>query len=171
MTRRVNGVPGTVRAMSYAQRTTHAARDHALTSLYGVPMPPSDRGRAFAALLLAARKRKGLRQEDVAERSGVSRRTLTRWEGGNAEKTDPDGVRAVCDVLGIDLTDAAIALGYVDPGPRPEPPPDPTLEEVLDMFRDPRVPEEMKFEALRYLRYLRTQPAGPPTTRPGEIAS
>lgn len=157
--------------MSYARHTTHATRDQALTSIYGVPMPPSDRGRAFAALLVAARKRKGLRQEDVAERSGVSRRTLTRWEGGNAERTDADGVRAVCEVLGINLTDAAIALGYVDPEPRPEPPPDPTLEEILDMWRDDTVPEEVKWEALRYLRYLRTQPAGPPTRRQGEIAS
>jgi transcriptional regulator with XRE-family HTH domain len=157
--------------MSYAQRTTHVTRDHALTSIYAATMPPSDRGRAFAALLLAARKRKGLRQEDVAERSGVSRRTLTRWEGGNAERTDADGVRAVCEVLGIDPTDAAIALGYVDPGPRPEPPPNPTLEEVIDMFLDDRVPDEVKWEAVRYLRYLRTQPAGPPTARPGEIAS
>ena len=161
------------RAVSYAQRTTHATRDRQPTSIYSDPMPPSvppsDHGHDWAKLLLAARKRKGLTQEDVADLSGVSRRTLTRWEGGNAEKTHPAGVRAVCQTLGIHLADAAVALGYLDHEPSTDPPPDPTLEEITAMWRDPRVPDSVKWEGLRYLQYLWSQP--PVSGEPGEAVS
>jgi transcriptional regulator with XRE-family HTH domain len=42
---------------------------------------PSD-GDPFATLLQAARERRGLRQEDVADALGVSRTLITKWEAG-----------------------------------------------------------------------------------------
>ena len=159
--------------MSYAQHKTYATRDHALTSHYGVHMPTPERGQAFARLIIEGRKRKGWRQEDLVDASGVSRRTLTRWEGGNAERTDPEGVRAVVLALGIDPLEAAIALGYVNPEEDNTPEPvrrDPALQELIDMFEDPNIPETTKTAALDYLRYLRSKPQ-PPKTGESRAAS
>lgn len=142
--------------MSYTQHATRIARDHALTSNYGVHMPTPERGKAFARLIIEGRRRKGWRQEDLVAASGVSRRTLTRWEGGNAERTDPEGVRAVCRALGIDPVDAAIALGYVDHDDDTTEPEDPTLQELIEIFLDKKTPESVKLAALDYLRYLRS---------------
>lgn len=134
-------------------------RDLALTSTYGVTMPDPERGQAFARLLVTARKRRGWRQEDLVEKSGVSRRTLTRWEGGDASSVDSQKVRAVCLALGIDPREAAIALGYIteeEAGPIARHF-TPTIEEIIEMFEDPDVPEQVKFAGLQYLRYLRAQ--------------
>ena len=159
--------------MSYAQHKTHIARDHALTSHYGVHMPTPERGQAFARLIVEGRKRRGWRQEDLEKASGVSRRTITRWENGDAQKTEADKVRAVVRVLGINPLEAAIALGYVNPEEDDTPEPvhrDPALQELIEMFEDPSVPEATKTAALDYLRYLRNKPQ-PPETGESRAAS
>ncbi|MEU7980546.1 helix-turn-helix transcriptional regulator [Micromonospora sp. NPDC049081] len=87
--------------------------------MYETPPPRTrsgrgaQRGQAFAALIVAARRRHGLTQDDVIVRSKVSRSTLLRWEAGDATRPNPDHVRAVCNAVGVDQRDALMALGYL----------------------------------------------------------
>lgn len=90
----------------------------ALSSGYGVAMREdvTSEGAPFADLLRGARRDAGLLQEDVIQRSGVSRSTYLRWEAGDVgRRPDLDGVRAVCRVLDVNPRSAAIALGLVTP--------------------------------------------------------
>lgn len=133
-----------------------------------VPGPPTNnRGEVFAALIREGRRRLGLTQDALVERSGVSRSTILRWESGDASRPDSEQVRAVCQALGIDPRRAAVALGYLEPedlNPPNEPrePLAPDLEEVVEMLQDPRIPTEQKTAWVRYLRYLRDQGGNPP---------
>lgn len=132
-----------------------------LTSTYGDPVPKAEGGQRFAALLREYRARVELRQEDVADASGVSLSTVNRWERGVVVNPKPDEVRAVCRVLKLPPIKAAIALGYVDTDEWDEPEPPrtftPTVEEVIDMFMDDDMPDDVKFAGIQYLRYLRRQ--------------
>jgi transcriptional regulator with XRE-family HTH domain len=58
----------------------------------------------FAANARAARAHKGLRQQDVAERGGIGRSTLSLIEGGGRRVTLED-ILAVCTGLGVPLAD------------------------------------------------------------------
>lgn len=73
---------------------------------------------AFADLITTHRTRHGLSQRDLAEKAGVDRGTVIRWESGDATTPDADSLRAVCRTLGITYLSALIALG------------NPTVEEV-----------------------------------------
>lgn len=70
-------------------------------------------GEVFAATLRGARLRANLTQGQAAERCGVTRTTIVRWESGRAERPDPDALRALCAALDLDLARAVIALGYL----------------------------------------------------------
>jgi transcriptional regulator with XRE-family HTH domain len=130
--------------------------------LDAVPNDAGERGTAFANLIREARRRLGLTQEQVIDGSGVSKTTLIRWEGGKAERPDPDQVRELCRFLGVDPAEAAIALGYLK---REDLAPvevqgralDPAILEVIDTLEDPNVSEAAKVEWLKYLRFLREQ--------------
>lgn len=155
--------------MGYARHLTYAAHRRPVTSTYGVPMPPDERGKAFAKLITEARHKKGWRQEDLVAATGISRRTLSRWEGGDAERPDPDQVRAVCLALGVDPRLAAVALGYLSAdevgGAVPERQPlTPEEEEVLEILRDPKVPSAAKEPLIDHLRFLRDQRRNPRKT-------
>jgi transcriptional regulator with XRE-family HTH domain len=145
--------------MSYARPVTHVAHREALTSIYGVPMPVDDRGKAFAKLIIDGRQKRSWRQDDLVAASGVSRRLLTRWEGGEAERPDPEKVRAVCLALGIDPREAAVALGYLTEDEiapaKPARPLDPEEQEILEILRDPTVPSAEKAPLIATLRFLR----------------
>jgi transcriptional regulator with XRE-family HTH domain len=130
-------------------------------------MPQPGRKDAFANLIKEGRRRRGWRQEDLVAASGVSRRTLTRWEGGDAERPDLDQVRAVCIALGIRPIDAAIALGLlnsdeIDQPPGPVRAADPIGDEIADVLQDTRVPAAAKEALLTLLRQFRTRPADEP---------
>lgn len=127
-------------------------------SPYSCVMPDATAALTFAELIANARRRKGWSQEDLETHSGVSRSTISRWERGLADKPEPEHVRAVCTVLGVDPRRAAVALGYLTTeeieGPS-RPLLDPAVEEVLDILQDPAVPEDEKKSWITYLRYLR----------------
>jgi len=130
--------------------------------LGAVPNDASERGAAFAKLLRDARKRAGLTQREVIEGSGISKTTYIRWEGGYAERPDPDQVRLVCKFLRIDPRQAAVALGYLTPeditlGGEPGRKLDPAILEVIEALEDPQVSDSEKREWIRYLMYLRQQ--------------
>ena len=50
--------------------------------------------------ILALRKARGWSQEELAERIGVTRQAVSRWESG-AAKPDADKTIAVCDLFGV----------------------------------------------------------------------
>jgi transcriptional regulator with XRE-family HTH domain len=109
----------------------------------------------FADLIADARRAKGMSQEDLEAASGVSRGTLSRWERGVGDRPEPENVRAVCAVLGIDPRWAAVSLGYLTAaeveGPgllRPE------VEQVLAMLEDPTLPAEDRDKWIDYLKFL-----------------
>jgi transcriptional regulator with XRE-family HTH domain len=134
----------------------------ALTCAYGVPVAADDDGgRRFAALLREYRGRLGLRQQDVAEKSGVSLSTISRWERGEVVNPKPDEVRAVCRVLNLGQIKAVVALGYVDAesvDELPEAPQyQPTTMEIIELLEDPTVPREVKRAARSYVQFLRSQ--------------
>ncbi len=128
-----------------------------------VPQQPNPRGEAFGALVREARREAGMTQEELVDRSGVSRSTILRWESGDASRPDPDQVRALCLALGVDPRRAAVALGYLSPedldlpgGPTL----DPKVAEAVRLLEDPRIPAAEKESIVGYLRYLANRPTG-----------
>lgn len=147
----------------------------ALASAYGHPVADDDGGKRFAALLRTHRTAAELRQEDVADRSGVSLSTISRWERGQVENPKPTELRAVCRVVKLRTVAACEALGYLDPAELadiPQPPREhgPTVEEIISIFENPDVPHEVKYATLQYLRWLRHQNESGPGT-PSQAAS
>lgn len=120
-----------------------------------------DRDVTFGALVRAARESKGMTQDDLAEATGISRTTISRWERGDGGRYEPDQVRVVFDALGIDIREAVVALGFATRDQLGLPPAPPrmftaTIEEVIQILEDPAVPEDQKREWVEYLRF-RTQ--------------
>lgn len=72
--------------------------------------------------ILNLRKARGWSQEELAERVGVSRQAVSRWESDSA-KPDADKIISVCDLFGVSadylLRDAAMA-DSVDPAAKQE---------------------------------------------------
>lgn len=98
------------------------ARPVAVQSGAGTRKPASDTSRtpakrataaAFSALIVGARHSLGLTQDKVVHATGISKTTLIRWEAGRAERPEPERVRALCLLLGINPVDAVIALGFL----------------------------------------------------------
>lgn len=50
--------------------------------------------------ILSMRKARGWSQEELAERIGVSRQAVSRWESDSA-KPDADKIVAICDLFGV----------------------------------------------------------------------
>jgi DNA-binding Xre family transcriptional regulator len=56
------------------------------------------------------RQRRGINQDDLADRVGVDRKTLMRIEGGKTERVDLGHLIGICEALGIRPSDAVAAL-------------------------------------------------------------
>jgi transcriptional regulator with XRE-family HTH domain len=126
--------------------------------------PKDTAGRPFADLIRATRLRARMSQDDLAEESGVARTTIVRWEKGPT-LVDPVAVRKVAAVLGIDMRDVVVALGYLtrdEMGLPPEPPRvvDPAYADTLAAFADPKVPAREKAEWAEYLRWQYSRQKG-----------
>lgn len=67
----------------------------------------------FGTLVQQARKRAGLTQQELADRTGLHRTTVVNWERGVSVPPNPDAFRAVCYALGIDPCGGVVALGYL----------------------------------------------------------
>ncbi len=79
-------------------------------SCYNPPMPvPNADGEyqilPFGNALRFYRKRKGLRQEDLAEETGLSQTTLSTWEGRAEAPSDDFALSVISDVLEVSLDD------------------------------------------------------------------
>lgn len=146
--------------MSNVQHVSGVPAIWALTSTYSDPVAAEEEGgRRFAQLLREHRTRLRLRQEDVAEKSGVSLRTISRWEAGHTRNPKPEELQAVCRVIGLPTVAAGIALGYLAPEETehlPKPPRrfDPEVEEAIAILQDEGMSDMARQGALQYLRFL-----------------
>ena len=68
--------------------------------------------------LFHARKRRGLSQEDVAQRLGVSRQTVSKWETGEA-LPDLNSLKKLAVTLGFSI-DKAMGIEIEDEGDNSE---------------------------------------------------
>ena len=60
---------------------------------------------SFGSRLKKARSKAGLQQKELAERAGVSLRTLQNWEGDKRRPSQFDAVGKVAAVLGVSATE------------------------------------------------------------------
>jgi len=102
---------------------------------------------AFAKLVRDARRLQDISQDELAERSGVGRSTVLRYEKGLTSMPDAAQVIAVVDVLGIPREEAFRALGWLSPDSGYERPLDYLRDQVLSDVKDRR-------EQLRLLRRI-----------------
>ncbi|MFY1595414.1 helix-turn-helix domain-containing protein [Micromonospora sp. WMMD737] len=122
-------------------------------------------------LIRDAREDLELTQTELANRSGVSRPTIQRYENAKSPAPEFDKVRAIIIALDVDTREIPVALGIVTREEMGLPPErarprrfDATTEEILAMLEDPRYSQAEKV-ALREL--LRAQLA----TRPQQSAA
>ena len=69
--------------------------------------------------ILNLRKARGWSQEELAERIGVTRQAVSRWESG-AAKPDADKIIAVCDLFGVSADYLLRDMGGDMPELKPE---------------------------------------------------
>lgn len=86
-------------------------------------MRPQERAAGtFAAAVREARTRSGLTQDQTAERSGVSRSTLIRWESGEITEPTLPQLKAFIAVVDTPAEDILRALELLPPAPaEPDP--------------------------------------------------
>jgi tetratricopeptide (TPR) repeat protein/transcriptional regulator with XRE-family HTH domain len=86
----------------------------------------------------------GLTQEDLAERSGVSVRTIADMERGRTRRPYPSSVRALIRALGLpDATGTKLVARYRAPGDEPALPAAPTAAETAEVPAEPAVPRQL----------------------------
>jgi tetratricopeptide (TPR) repeat protein/transcriptional regulator with XRE-family HTH domain len=103
----------------------------------GVSEPPGLwlRGQRVAA---------GLTQEDLAERSGVSVRTIADMERGRTRRPYPSSVRALIRALGLpDATGTELVARYRAPGGEPALPAAAETAETAEVPAEPAVPRQL----------------------------
>ncbi|MBQ8508760.1 MAG: helix-turn-helix transcriptional regulator [Clostridia bacterium] len=86
----------------------------------------------LAERLLALRRQRGLSQEELAEQLGVSRQSVSKWEGAQS-LPDLDRIADLCRVYGVS---ADYLLG-IEPTLTPEPKPEPVKAPVSDAAEAP----------------------------------
>ena len=82
---------------------------------------------SLAEKMIELRKQNGLSQQDLADRLGVSRQAISRWETGAVQPT-ADSVRGLAQVLQVS-TDYLLNDELDDPTPPRSPQPVPTPQE------------------------------------------
>ena len=86
--------------------------------------------------MIALRKQQGLSQQDLAERLGLSRQAVSRWETGAVQPT-ADSVRSLCQVFQVSA-DYLLNDDLDDPTPPRSPQPAPTPQEEAKPARKHR---------------------------------
>ena len=81
----------------------------------------------FAEKMIELRRQQNLSQQDLADRLGVSRQAVSRWETGAVQPT-ADSVRGLAQVLQVS-TDYLLNDDLDDPTPPRSPQPAPTPQE------------------------------------------
>jgi putative transcriptional regulator len=69
----------------------------------------------FSDWFLFQRRKKGIRQDDLAKAIGVSSQTVSAWQTGrNIPRLNPRQTKILCDELGCTLDELAEAFGTTD---------------------------------------------------------
>jgi transcriptional regulator with XRE-family HTH domain len=141
-------------------RLIHGGYDPAVATAESV-YDLEDPKQRFARVIRAARERRGWNQDELSDASQVSRPTIQRWESAKTATPDPENARRVFLALELDPRIIPVLLGYVTPEEMGLAPQvlDPTLEEVIAILDDPRVPAAAKAEWVEFLRF-RARAAG-----------
>jgi len=69
----------------------------------------------LAELLTSARQKLGISSREVARRSGITNSNVRRLELGTIPQPRPETLRALADVLGLELADVYATTGYARP--------------------------------------------------------
>lgn len=88
---------------------------------------------SLAKKMIELRKQNGLSQQDLADRLGVSRQAISRWETGAVQPL-ADSVRGLAQVFQVS-TDYLLNDDLDDPTPLHFPQPVPTLQEEAKLAR------------------------------------
>ena len=91
---------------------------------------------SFAKKMIELRKQQNLSQQDLADRLGVSRQAISRWETGAVQPL-ADSVKSLAQVFQVS-TDYLLNDDLDDPTPPYSPQPTPTLQEEPKPARKPR---------------------------------
>lgn len=75
----------------------------------------SDHSQALARLFKQTRETLGISAREVARRAEITDSNVVRLEQGAIPNPRPDTLKALADVLGLDLADVYAAAGYVQP--------------------------------------------------------
>lgn len=112
----------------------------------------------WATLVGRAREAAGLTKVAMAQRIGVDRATITRWEQGVTRPESADVVQRVADLLGLDLDEALAAAGLRPseerPPQQPREPTDPDVLKLLKLLADPDTPDATKVQIRAMMRAL-----------------
>jgi len=127
---------------------------------------PSSR---FAELIQLTREQRGWTQDELADRAGVSRPTINRYEQAKTRTPDPETARRIFVALKLDPRRIPVLLGYVteeEMGLPPEPSRTfhATTEDAIAILEDPAVDSRVKAE---WVRYLQIRTADDDDARPG----
>jgi transcriptional regulator with XRE-family HTH domain len=109
----------------------------------------SEDARGFGSLIRETREGRGWSQDDLAEKSGVSRPTIQRYETGKTAAPDPDAVRKIVRTLDLDPREVVVAIGFItrtELGATPKQPPalDAVLARARRLLEDPAIPDRAK---------------------------
>lgn len=105
-------------------------------------------------LIREARRRRDLRQEDVADRIGVDRSLVSQWERGDRQgPLAPEHVQRLSTTLGVPALELLTAMGY---DVRFEGVQDEQEVALLDLFR--QAPPLYQRAVLRGLQALSDEP-------------
>lgn len=105
---------------------------------------------SFGSRLKEARGRVGLQQKELAERSGVSLRTIQNWEGDKRRPSQFDAVGKVAAVLGVsaaellDEDDAMVIEASEKGGAKGKKDVEALIAEVSGLFAGGELDEEEK---------------------------
>lgn len=92
----------------------------------------------WAAYVRAARETARLSQAAVADKMGINRNTVGRWELGRFAPDRPEDVVAFAQAVGVDPEEALTAAGYrptIEAPTEPTRPPDPELDTIRQSTR------------------------------------
>lgn len=109
-----------------------------------------ERFRRWVAATLQDARGRGLTDNDIRDKTGLSVTTWHRWQSGKFGRLgpQPDAVYRYCDGLSLPRSEPANILGWTGENriipvePAPDIPPD--VRELLRRLRDPNVPEQEK---------------------------
>lgn len=124
----------------------------------------------FAELIRSTREHRGWSQDDLADRAGVSRPTINRYEQGKTRTPDPETARSIFRALQLDPRRIPVVLGYVteeEMGLPPEPPRmfTATTEDAIAILEDPTIDPRSKAEWVEFLRFRAAQADKPQDRR------